>query len=266
MEITPHWGGTMPHPHNMSDEEFWRICEPIINKALAEVNAAHPKVTPVSKALQALMGRIVDSVHTLIVIAKYQKGQPNLDSCAILRACYDAFIQAAWIVNDPATATDLANDFLDFYYIERHKFWKKLQASGATMMKARLMNSPLRPAAEPVLNAEFDRVKHRFEVKREPGKPVKYRDNWYKGNLSQLAEKTGWADEYNLILASLHSSVHSGIYAITNKGAMVLKDIPFMAQCLVFRIIKRIGSFHGVQFKDNDVVDLVDGADESVLQ
>jgi hypothetical protein len=239
----------------IDDFEVWSQAELLLNIGLADINAvAQPG--PVARVLPSVLGRIVHSVHVLITLHRtHDMKVYQHDSCAVLRSCYDVYVQAAFILLDQTSAEEKAQDYLDFYHIERHLLMQKVSKSNLPF-KDKILNSPLRARNEPLLLRDFNRVAPRFKTKSG-----EFRKNWYKGDLRALADTCGIVDEYDFVLSRLHSSVHSSAFALFGGGGVPYRHIPFFAMRLVFRLLGLLAKHYGITFSSSEVREAVDAFD-----
>jgi hypothetical protein len=207
-----------------ADEAVLEILRDVIKQAYEQ-----SKEDEVSRALLYLLVRVSNtwrSIRTLDQHTTDEEG-PMLDAGALLRAMFDAYLQAEYIVSDPSMARSRANDYLDFEHVERYKRAHKV-ISYDNPFANQLKSSPRRPEGEQRLQMEYDRVKHRFLVeKRKSDGTIKQgpgtRTNWYLGSLADIARSLGKIDEYDILLATFHGCVHSSALAV-RKGPTVSRE------------------------------------------
>jgi hypothetical protein len=153
----------------------------------------------------------------------------------LLRSFYDAYLQAAFIVQDPAEAELKARNYLDFEHVERKKYMD-LALSGTSALSKRIANSTKREAGEAHIRAKFEEVKDRYS--REEGNS-RTRNQWYDGSLHDLAKKTGREDEYRWYFTFSNSSVHAGPLAVQwGPRAPVRGDLVWVLVPLGLQMVK----------------------------
>jgi len=160
----------------------------------------------VGRALLFLLVRVANtwrSIRTLRNNTPDAEGF-TVDAGTLLRAMFDAYIQAAYIVHEPHNATQHAQDYLDFEYVERFKLATSVMQHD-TPLSRHLKASPKRPEGETRLHEDYDRVKCRYFLERKrPDGTVKHgpatRNTWYAQNLAELAKLLGTEDEYDSLL------------------------------------------------------------------
>jgi hypothetical protein len=141
-----------------------------------------------------------------------------VDSGTLLRAMYDASLQAEYVVKDRNEAVNRANDYLDFEHIERYRLVQKVKLYDDSFTK-KMMESPQREEGEKNVQQQFDLVKGRYfkEKKRQSGiiqKGPGTREYWFPGRLRDVAIHLEKEDEYDRFLFTLQGCVHSSAWAL----------------------------------------------------
>ena len=144
-----------------------------------------------------------------------------LDAGVLLRAMYDAYFQAAYIVHNPEAQSGRAKEYLEFEVVERYKT-AQIITSYDNPLANKLKSSQARAKGEKDLFEKYNQVKDKYLSKhRQKDGTIKYgpgtRNQWYDGNLPNIAEKIGKRSEYDFFLSSLHGCVHSSALAV-HKG------------------------------------------------
>jgi hypothetical protein len=166
----------------------------------------------VSRALLYLLVRVSNTWRSIETLWHNMPDGDGfiVDTGVLLRAMFDAYLQAQYIVHDPCDQGKRARDYLDFEIVERYKIAKKLIAHDSPLSN-RLKGSPKLATSEKELVAEYERVKGRYpDGKRK----TKTRNTWYPGNLAALAHSIGKEVEYDFFVATLHGCVHSSAHAV----------------------------------------------------
>lgn len=144
-----------------------------------------------------------------------------VDAGVLVRAMFDAYLQADYVFSDPAKRSLRAASYLDFAHVERYKTAKKVLSHDNAFSES-LRASPKRSDGDKHNQAEYDRVKDQFlieknlddgTVKRGP----RTRNKWYEGDLSRLAKHVGKQAEYDVFVGLFHGCVHSSALAV-NEG------------------------------------------------
>jgi hypothetical protein len=180
----------------------------------------------VARALVFLLVRVGNSWRSLRTLATHTGDIEGfaVDAGAILRAMFDAYLQADYIVSNCDEASARASDYFEFEHVERYKHMTKWLNHNNALVNT-VKTSPRRAEGERNVRQQYDRVKDRFyvdrvlkdgTVKRGP----KTRSQWFPGDLRKIADQLGKADEYDILLASLHGCVHSSAYALANGPAI----------------------------------------------
>ena len=196
---------------------------------------------------RALLFFLVRVANTWRSIRTLQNNTPDedgftVDAGTLLRAMFDAYIQAEYIVHDPCKADGRARDYLDFEHVERFKSVTSV-VKHDTPLSNHLKASPKRPEGEKRLQQEYDRVKARYFVeKRRSDGTVKLgpgtRNTWYARSLSEIARTVGKEVEYDTLLKNFHGCVHSSPMAV-GRGPMVsAKHVLDWASTIVARVAR----------------------------
>ena len=210
----------------------------------------------VARALLFFMVRVANtwrSIRTLRNNTPDGEGF-TVDAGTLLRAMFDAYIQAEYVVHDPNKASERARVYLDFEHVERFKLVNSVMKHD-TPLSNHLRTSPRRPVGEKRMQQEYDRVKARYFLERKladgtvklgPGT----RNTWYAGKLSELAQTVEKEDEYDSLLKAFHGCVHSSPFAV-GRGPMVSpKHVLDWASTIPARVAKLNVEYHKIQLDD----------------
>ena len=204
----------------MNDAEILDFQARTANAIVAKLNAAR-RDSPVSTAIDLLLGRIVGAANSLRVLRERAPHDFGFDGAMILRGIYDAMLQALYILVDPVHRTERAQLYLDFFWVEKKKAIQLFDKSPTALGK-RISESPQRASVEPAIEQEIERVRPSFENAKG-----KLRNHWYDGSLRDLAKAVGFEAEYELLQKHLSGVVHSSAYAL--KEGMPIQGFLLMA-------------------------------------
>ena len=112
----------------------------------------------------------------------------------LLRAMYDAHLQALYILANDHQANARAQLFLDYRWIEQRRMQNLIERNETDMARA-LLRSPKRAEGEAEREENFQRLKPKYLTK--DGKRL--RRDWYEGNLFDLAKGVGLGPECELL-------------------------------------------------------------------
>jgi hypothetical protein len=157
-----------------------------------------------------------------------------VDAGTLLRAMFDAYVQADFIFRDPRRRTELATQYLEFEHVERYKLMNKVLRHDNPLTDV-LETSAKRSEGEKRLQQEFDRVKARFTGTR---------NKWYQGDLPQLANAAGKEDEYDTFVSSFSGCVHSSALAVRNGPMVPPKDALLLASTFAARVARIIVEYN----------------------
>jgi hypothetical protein len=208
---------------------------------------------------RALLFFLVRVANTWRSIRTLRNNTPDnegftVDAGTLLRAMFDAYIQAGYIVQDKNDSEQRAQDYLEFEHVERFKLANSVMKHD-TPLSSHLKASPRRPDGEKRMHDEYDRVKSRFFVERQrPDGTTKRgpgtRNTWYAQNLSELAKTLRKEDEYDSLLRMFHGCVHSSPLAV-GRGPMVSANrVVDWASTIAARVTKLNVEHHKIKLDE----------------
>lgn len=211
--------------NQLSNDEVDNYMLELLKRVMSEANDGSED-DDVGRALLFFLVRVANTWRSIRTLRNHTLDADGftVDAGTLLRAMFDAYIQAEYIVHEPSNASARARDYLDFEKVERFKMVNAVMKHN-TPLSNYLRSLPNRLAAEERLQQEYDRVKHRYflEKKRSDGS-VKLgpgtRNTWYSTTLFELARTLGKEDEYDTLLKIFHGCVHSSPFAV-RRGPMV---------------------------------------------
>lgn len=249
--------------HDQTYDEVDERFETILRALIERLRTSEAKDS-VSSALLCLLLREWYSWQSIRVLQRHTPVQCQsafmVDAGTLLRAMFDAYLQAERIFRDPAIPAELASQYLDFEHIERYRLQQTIMRHNNPLVDA-LRNSPHKDSGEMRVQQEYDRVKEKYlieqkqcdgTVKRGP----RTRDTWYQGTLHHLAQIAGREDEYDTFLASFNGCVHSSVFAIRHGPLVPEAHIVFLASTFTARV-----AAINVDYNRLDI-----GADRIILQ
>jgi uncharacterized protein DUF5677 len=141
-----------------------------------------------------------------------------VDTGALLRCMFEAYLQAGYIAADASEAAQRAQDYFDFEHIERSR-WQAKVLKYDNLVTRRVRSSPKFAEVKEAVEREYDRVKGQFPKKKYRGTNQApdaqgVRDHWYPGSLFDIAQSLGKTDEYDTLLTAFHGCVHSSASAL----------------------------------------------------
>jgi hypothetical protein len=225
-----------------ADRWFWRQAVALSTEISRAINSHVRTATPAALALEPFKNRLHCALETLTALNRFAKHDSRPDGMTVLRAMYDAQIQALYILADPAEADERAQLFLDFRWIEQRRMQKVIEGNSTRLARA-LMQSPKRLAGEAEREANYQKLRPKYLTR--DGK--KDRDHWYAGSLRDLARAVGSESEYEILQTDLSGAVHASPTALL-AGASFSETghLLFIGWKLWFRVLGRIAAHHGV--------------------
>lgn len=228
------------------DRWFW---QQNVNYATEIGRAIHEHVgeaSPVTRALEPFKNRINSALESLRVLDRHAQHDFRTDGMTLLRAMYDAHLQALYILADPAQADERAQLFIDYRWIEQRGMQKLLEGNSTALAQA-LLKSPKRAEGEAAREENYQRLRPKYLTRK--GKDV--RRNWYPGSLRELAREVGLESEYEILQRDLSGAVHSSPTALL-AGASFSEPqhLLLVGWRLMFRVLGRIAQHHGAPLGD----------------
>jgi hypothetical protein len=243
--------------YDIVDEEFFRIMRSVISALHERTNADN-----ITRSLLCFLVRVANTWNSLQLL---RRGAPAdfqsvfmVDAGVLLRCMFDAYMQADYIVRDPAKRTELATLYLEFQHVERYKAEEKLFRHNNPMTDV-LGSSPRRAEGQARTRAEFERVKGPF-LRKDKGsggsrkKASETRDQWYEGNLGQLAEAAGRKDEYDTFVYPFSGCVHSSSYAVLKGPPVTAEYLMQFASTLAARVVNINIQYNGLDLGDDQLI------------
>jgi hypothetical protein len=212
-------GRMMTDPaERLADQELYRHVFALLQEVIQQ-SEPRSNNDVVSRALIFFLLRVANtwqSIKTLQENAPHQEGF-LVDAGVLLRAMFDAYLQAEYVVQDPARQHERATEYLDYEHVERYRAQGVLDLDHPIAEKLRC--SPERPEGENRVRTEYERVKDKYLVGQRKSGGNKKRDQnvrktWYPGDLAAIARGLGKEAEYRFFVATFHGCVHSGAFAI----------------------------------------------------
>jgi len=222
------------------DEEFFRIMRSVISALHQRTNSDN-----ITRSLFWFLVRVANTWNSLQLLRRGALADFQsvfmVDVGVLLRCMFDAYLQADYIIRDPAKRTERATLYLEFQHIERYKAEEKLFRHNNPLTDV-LGSSPRRAEGQARRRAEFERVKGAFLRKdkgsaRSGKKAPETRDQWYEGNLGQLAEAAGKKDEYDTFVYPFSGCVHSSSYAVLKGPPVEAEYLMQFASTLAARVV-----------------------------
>jgi hypothetical protein len=247
----------MSAQRDVVDEEFFRIMRSVISELHQRTNA--DKVT---RSLFCFLVRVANTWNSLQLL---HRGAPEdfqsvfmVDAGVLLRCMFDAYLQADYIVRDPAKRAERATLYLDFQHVEQYKAEEKLFRHKNPLTDI-LGSSPRRTGGQARTRAEFERVKCAF-LRKDKGsarslkKVPETRDQWYEGNLGQLAEAAGRKDEYDTFVYPFSGCVHSSSYAVSKGPPVTAEYLMQFASTLAARVVNINVQYNQLALGDDQAI------------
>lgn len=222
------------------------------------IQRSHPSSggDDVSRCLLFFLVRVANTWRSIRTLRKYTPDQEGfaVDAAVLLRAMFDAYLQAAFIVHDPNRRNERARAYLDFEHVERYKFATKVTSHDNPLANG-LKASPKRPEGEKRLRDHYDRVKGTYLTqKRRADGTVKQgprtRNKWYVGDLSTIARAVGREAEYDFFVANFHGCVHSSALAVGDGPMFPPAHVLRLASMIAARVAEMSVRYNAIDLGD----------------
>lgn len=221
----------------MRDEDLWLARQADAATEISRSIREHLVSPPlVMQALEGYERRLRTGLETLRVLQVHARHDFLLDGLTLLRAMYDAHLQALYILADSEQADARAKLFFEHQGIEQQRWYKLIERSPTRLAR---MELPLGPEVE----AAFKGLRPKFLAPN--GRDV--RRDWYPGNLRELAHEVGLDSEYEILQRDLSGAVHSTPTALLSGSIFSEpKQLLLVGWKLFFRVLGRIAHHHGI--------------------
>lgn len=235
------------------DEALDKMFEAVIQTIITAIHNREQK-DKVASALYALLVREANTWRSIHVLRRHTPQELHaafmVDAGTLLRAMFDAYLQAALIFRDPAKRVELATRYLEFEHVERYKISQKVLRHD-NLLTNQLRLSQDRASEENRLQADFDRVKGAF-LKGKGGQET--RDKWYEDGLLKLATAAGREAEYDTFVRSFCGCVHSSAFSVLN-GPMVSPDhVLLLASTFSARVAQMNVEYNEIDLGTNQLI------------
>lgn len=166
------------------------------------------------RSIQTLWGNLRDDFPDTFMV----------DAGALVRTMFDAYIQAAYLLQDLTKREERARLYLEHQHIEKRKVMTKIMAHDSPLSQM-LRRSPRRPKGEKALQQNYDRVKANYPRPKKRG----VRDRWHEGNLRDLAIAICREAEHDQYVSTFHGCVHSSALAVLDGPLLLTPE--YVAGC-----------------------------------
>lgn len=147
------------HPDQTESDE---LDDDILQLLRTTIERSHPfsRNDDVSCCLLCFLVRVANTWRSIRTLRKYAPDEEAfaVDAAVLLRAMFDAYLQAAFVIHDVDARNERARAYLDFEHVERYKFEGKVTSHDNPVTNA-VKASPNRPEGQKRLQEQYDRVK-----------------------------------------------------------------------------------------------------------
>lgn len=244
MHSTILWGSILPLrswsepplPHSADNWFFIGRLQAVLAHAITSLSDRHAtQPSNLTTAIMPLLVRMANSWLSLTVLRSRSPETALVDSAAIIRCVFDAYLQAMYILDDPAQSDARSIDYIQYEAVEQYIQHSRIMQHNSDLANS-LRQSPHRQAGELRLKQDYDAVAAKYMTKG--GKP---RDRWYPGNLRDLAKLANREDEYDYFAGIFSGSVHSSYHAASKGPPIGVEYVDFVAvrYCMSLIIVLR---------------------------
>jgi len=238
---------------DLADEQILQLLKRVVTES-----HSHSETDEVARALLFFLVRVSNTWRSIRTLDKHTPDVegPMVDAGTLLRAMFDAYLQADYISSDETLAMERAKDYFDFEHVERYKLIQKVIACDNPFVD-KLKASARRSEGEKRAQEAYDRVKARYQVqpRRQGGRHTRScrtRPNWYPGTLADIARSLGKSGEYDILVASLHACVHSSPIGLTSGPIGSRPHILSWASTIAARVARLSVEHNHIQLDDCD--------------
>jgi Family of unknown function (DUF5677) len=187
--------------------------------------------------------RVANTWKSIRTLRKYSDDSDIfvVDAGTLLRAMYDAYFQAEYLVSQSDERSQRAQDYFDFAHVERYKFVTKI-LSANNFFANRLKASPKRQEGEQENKRRFEGVKSRFVTKKNGSAT---RNHWYPGTLAEIAK----SDEYDTLFTSFNGCVHSSASALASGPFVTAENVLIFASTTAAKVARLSVSYNKTVLK-----------------
>lgn len=234
--------------------EDWDLCAETVKPILYRIQQTAKKGAG-SDAWELLWRRIINSVNSLRVLNEHAPHDCALDSETILRAIFDAHVQARYIFCDPAKTDERGTLYVEFAHVEKWKITETIDSSSTAFAKE-VAADPLYIANRAGILAAFNRVKAKYP--KPDGKGVRH--HWYPGSLREIAAGISSAlrDEYDLLLRGLHEATHSSPVALGKCVKSPKTTLHAGGWLCAIRVLNCVLQHHSIELADEKEKKLIE--------
>ena len=237
------------------DAELMNVTECALDQTVQRVRRPAQQ-DRVAMALPYLLTRVTNTWHSIRVLSDALMDRcPKrfmVDAGTLVRAMYDAYLQAAFIVHDPEKQQERAALYLDYQHVEKFLLIKKF-LKHPTVLSAALLNSARRPDGERYVTDQYERVNSCYwnETWQKP------RNKWYEGSLWNLAQAVGAEADYDYFVSAFNGCVHSSAFAVKTGASLNAKHVMMVVSVIACSTAKLALKHIGAELasRDQGVID-----------
>ena len=227
---------------------FW---QQNVNYATEIGRALHDHVreaTPATRALEPFKNRIGSGLESLRALHRHAQHDFRADGMTILRAMYDAHLQALYILASSDQAEVRAQLFLDYQWIEQRRMQELLERND-TQLARTLLSSPKRVEEAAAREENYRRLRPKYLTRKG-----KLRGDWYPGTLRELAKATALESEYEILQRILSGAVHSTpTVLLVGSTFSDPQHLLLIGWRIWFRVLGQIAQHHGAPLESEHV-------------
>jgi len=220
----------MGQQNEIDDGQMRELTQQAFAKAIVAVGR-HSDNDPVSRALLYLLMRVANSWRSIGVLWRECSETFLVDAGTLLRAMFDAYLQAAFVVQDRERREERAQLYLDFEHVEKHELLERILQHD-TFVSSKLAMSLHREEGEARLKTQYSRVSDRYLTR----KGNRTRRQWYRGTLRDLAIAVGVESEFELFVFAFHPYVHSSAYGVKTGPPIEPQHVLTLASVIAGRV------------------------------
>ncbi|HEY8667377.1 MAG TPA: DUF5677 domain-containing protein [Tepidisphaeraceae bacterium] len=230
------------HPTE-AEKRSWSECAQVATRLCGLLENAQRRdiVATVARYQQ---NRMIGAVNSLTVLRTQSPHHFGFDGAMILRGVYDIYLQALYIMHDPAQQVALATLFSEYACVEKKDLMDLLKGNCTEFSRSIVSSDPWMQGGEDVEEA-FEHARANYQ-----GRKQRTRRYWYEGDLRKLAKSVNYEAEYELMQRLLSAPVHSSPFALLSGPPMRRSGYLTISWRLTFRVLAKVMLLHGWEAED----------------
>lgn len=236
---------------NDGNAEWWLTCDPkfteIASRISDELREGSDCSYKVKQVREHFLQGQFSTVNALRILDHESEGDWSSVGCCLLRHQIDGFLQALYIFESAATLEERVSQYLGYGAIEHYNYLETIQKSQFEWA------GQMRRDQEK-FNVQAERVKKAYHAALPAYKTKKggAHQNWYCGNLRDLAIRIDMEELYEKVNAQLNKAMH--ITPMDMKVGPVIRSkfTVLWGWAFLFRLLTQLASVFHIEIVPSD--------------